>query len=299
MRGRGPRGICRPAVLPPGVGGLGNVLVSNGDGTTHWGPAGPSFPSVPPTDGQLLVGDTGAGAYDLATLTGSQGITITNGPGSITVGSALGGDVSGPVSAAYVQGLSGNPIVQINPSYGNILKYDQLNGGWLPINIAGGTGITVTNINGGALSVALNNTAVTPGSYGSATQIPTFIVNQQGQLTAAGTATPYPHRVASGRNVANGGTVTYAVPVGSDVTLSIVASVSTTSSDAGITVTAAYTDAWNGSSQSIPFVNGALGANGSTAGLYIANVKANTTLTVSVTAVQSTTRVQIAIKQEQ
>jgi|TARA_B100000073_G_scaffold137383_1_gene112769 hypothetical protein len=55
------------------------------------------------------------------------------------------------------------------------------------LTLTGLTGITTAASNQ-AITIDLDDTAVTPGSYGSATSIPTFTVDQQGRLTAAGTA---------------------------------------------------------------------------------------------------------------
>ena len=59
------------------------------------------------------------------------------------------------------------------------------------MEVNGDTGITTSISKTGTTAtvlVDLDDTAVTPGSYGSSTSIPTFTVDQQGRLTAAGSA---------------------------------------------------------------------------------------------------------------
>ena len=51
------------------------------------------------------------------------------------------------------------------------------------LTVSGDTGIT-TSVSGDSVSIDLDDTAVTPGTYGSSTVIPTFTVDQQGRLTS-------------------------------------------------------------------------------------------------------------------
>ena len=115
-------------------------------------------------DGELLIGSTGTNPAT-ATLTAGSGISITNAAGSITIA-----NTGGSMTSWTLTGDSGsNQTVEDGQT----------------VDIAGGTGISTVVGATDTVTVNLDNTAVTPATYGSATEVGQFTVDAQGRITGA------------------------------------------------------------------------------------------------------------------
>lgn len=124
-----------------------NTLVGGGTGVAPINAGGTGLATLP-TNGQLLIGNNTN--YSLNTLTAGAGLTITNGPGTITPAIA-----STTVTAASYGSATAVPTYTVNARGQLTAAAD--------VSIA----IATTQINSGALpvGVTLNTTQLTSGTY--------------------------------------------------------------------------------------------------------------------------------------
>ncbi|WP_434615416.1 beta strand repeat-containing protein [Azospirillum sp. B2RO_4] len=146
-------------------------------------------------DGAQWVSQGVAGVTSVATGTGLTGGPITS-TGTISIANtgvaagSYGDDTTVPVLTINAQG-------QVTDATTATITPAGIGGVPTSRTLTAGTGLT----GGGNLSadrvLALADTAVTPASYGSASQVATLTVDQQGRLTAAGTATITPAAIGA------------------------------------------------------------------------------------------------------
>lgn len=138
---------------------------------------------MPIADGQLLVGEASSNSFKLATLTEGAGVTITNGPGSITI-DAVGGNTVVTSTATGTQndfapGLLGQTVLRMNnASAATITGFAGGIDGQLLTIISVGTGLVFLSHEDGGSSasnrlVNVATSAYTPLSagFGSATYV--------------------------------------------------------------------------------------------------------------------------------
>jgi hypothetical protein len=154
-----------------------------GKGTGGAGGTATSIPAI-----------AGAGAYTTLgttqTISGNKTFsgTLELGSSATATTKTAGNNSTAVATTAYVDSAVSGVSVFGGLSFAGDTGTTQSIASGDTLNVLGGTGLSSVASNTDTVTVNLDNTAVTAGSYGSASAIPTFTVGAQGRLTAAGTA---------------------------------------------------------------------------------------------------------------
>lgn len=107
------------------------------------------------TNGQLLIGNTTGNTLSVGTITGGTNVTVTNGPGTITISFAIAGGLS------TASGGTG----QVTYTDGQLLIGDSSNSSLDKATLTAGTGVNIINGHG-TITVGLGTVASANGGTG-------------------------------------------------------------------------------------------------------------------------------------
>jgi len=179
----------------------------------------------------------GTANVDLALTLANSGVTAGT-YGNTTAIPVVTVDAKGRVT-----GITTNSISTYFTIAGDAGSNNNIDGGET-LSVLGGVGLTTT-VGTNSITVDLDNTAVTAGVYGSATQIPTFTVDAQGRVTAASNiavATNFSiHGDVGANDVINGGEVLSFNGTANQIATTIGSNAVTFALTPNVTITGAFT----------------------------------------------------------
>ncbi len=223
--------------LTPSTSSTGAVILAGTLGVSSGGTGQTSY-----TNGQILIGNSTGNTLTKSTLTAGTGISITNGPGSITISSTTSGGTVTSVAATGSTGLSvtGSPITSsgtlsftLDTGLQNLSSLATVGilvatgtDTWATRSLTAGTGISITNADGVTAAPTITNSGVTSFSAGTTGLTPA--ASTTGAVTLGGTL-----------SIANGGTGTTTTPSSGQLLIGNGTgyTVSTLTAGDGITVT--------------------------------------------------------------
>jgi hypothetical protein len=172
---------------------------------------------------------------DVVTLNANQTLTTKTISGSNNTISNIGNSSLTNSSITLVDDTSSSTTISLGES----------------LKLSGDTGITTT-ISGDTINIDLDDTTVTPNTYGSSTAVPVLTIDQQGRITSATTSS-----ISSDLTIVDDTSTSATITLGSD-TLKIVGSGGLTTSITGDTLTLTQTAA------TLTYASGSQTGDGST-----------------------------------